>query len=191
MMLAHYRGQVWNASEPARSFGVAHTTVGRYLDVLTETFMARQLPSWHENLRKRQVKAPKVYLRDSGILHALLGLGDREGLEAHPKVGASWEGFALETVVTRLQARPEECFFWATHSGAELDLLIIRGRRRLGFAFKRSSSPSMTRSMEAALEDLRLDALRVVHAGSASYDLTPQVRALAFADLLDELKPLR
>jgi len=190
MMVGHYHGQVWNASEPARSLGVAHTTIARYLDVLTETFMVRQLPSWHENIGKRQVKAPKIYVRDSGILHALLGLLTREELESHPKVGASWEGFALEAVVSRLRAGPDECFFWATHSGAELDLLIVRGRRRLGFEFKRSSAPPVTRSMRTALEDLHLDGLRVVHAGSTSYDLAPRIRALAFADLLDELKAL-
>jgi hypothetical protein len=191
MMVAHYHGQVWSASEPARSFGVAHTTIARYLDILTETFMVRQLPSWHENIGKRQVKAPKVYIRDSGILHGLLGIRTREEIESHPKVGASWEGFALDAVLSRLQARPEECYFWATHSGAELDLLIVRGRRRLGFEFKRTTAPSVTRSMRTALEELHLDGLRVVHAGLTSYDLAPRIRALAFADLQDELKPLR
>src|SRR5207245_1648534 len=131
MMVAHYHGQIWNASELARSFGVAHTTAQRHLDVLTETFMVRQLPSWHENVGKRQVKAPKVFVRDSGMLHALLGLTTAREIDTHPKVGASWEGFALGTVVSRLQAQPEECFFWATHSGAELDLLIVRGNHRL------------------------------------------------------------
>ncbi|MGH9367293.1 MAG: ATP-binding protein, partial [Thermoanaerobaculia bacterium] len=159
MMLAHYHGQVWNSSEFGRSFGVAHTTVQRYLDVLTETFMVRQLQSWHENLRKRQVKAPKVYIRDSGLLHALLGLGTAREIESHPKVGASWEGFAVDAVVSRLGVGPEECFFWATHSGAELDLLVVRGKLRLGFEFKRTTAPAVTRSMRTALGDLGLTEL--------------------------------
>ncbi len=191
MMVAHYHGQVWNASELGRSFGIAHTTVQRYLDVLAETFMVRQLPSWHENIGKRQVKAPKVYIRDSGLLHALLGLGTDREIVSHPKVGASWEGFALETVVARLEARPEECFFWATHQGAELDLLVVRGARRIGFEFKRTTTPSVTRSMRSAQEDLRLSELSVVHAGTRSGSLAPGIRAVAFSRLLDDVQRLR
>ncbi|MGH9259723.1 MAG: ATP-binding protein, partial [Acidimicrobiales bacterium] len=190
MMVAHYHGQVWNASELGRSFGVAHTTVQRYLDVLTETFMVRQLPSWHENIGKRQVKAPKVYVRDSGLLHALLGLATARDIESHPKVGASWEGFALEQVLSRLDARPEECFFWATHGGAELDLLIARGRARLGFEFKRTTTPSVTPSMRVALQDLRLSRLCVVHAGERCYPLDARIRAVALPQLLTELRSL-
>jgi predicted AAA+ superfamily ATPase len=190
MMVAHYHGQIWNASELARSFGVAHTTVQRYLDVLTETFMVRQLPSWHENVGKRQVKAPKVFVRDTGMLHSLLGLTTAREIDMHPKVGASWEGFALSAVVSRLQAQPEECFFWATHSGAELDLLIVRGNNRLGFEFKRSTAPSVTKSMHVAMEDLRLRRLWVVHAGERAFDLTRQMRALPLSRVLEELKPL-
>jgi predicted AAA+ superfamily ATPase len=190
MMVAHYHGQIWNASELARSLGVAHTTVQRYLDVLTETFMVRQLPSWHENIGKRQVKAPKVFVRDSGMLHSLLGLTTAREIDMHPKVGASWEGFALGAVVSRLQAQPEECFFWATHSGAELDLLIVRGNNRLGFEFKRSTAPSVTKSMHVAMEDLRLRRLWVVHAGERAFDLTRQMRALPLSRVLEELKPL-
>lgn len=191
MMLAHYHAQVWNASELARAFAVAHTTVQRYLDVLTATFMVRQLQSWHQNLGKRQVKAPKIYLRDSGLLHALLGLSDANGIETHPKVGASWEGFALEAVIGRLGARPEECFFWATYSGAELDLLVVRGQHRIGVEFKRTTAPAVTRSMHVAADDLRLDRLYVVHAGTHSFELAPGIKAIAFARLLDDLKPLR
>ena len=191
MMLAHYHGQVWNASELARSLGVAHTTVQRYLDVLSETFMVRQLPSWRENVGKRQVKAPKVYVRDSGVLHALLGLATPREIDVHPKVGASWEGFALNTVGARLQAQPEECFFWATYSGAELDLLVVRGNQRLGFEFKRSTTPSVTRSMHIAVQDLRLSRLWVVHAGERAFDLGRQMRALPLSRVLEELKPLR
>jgi hypothetical protein len=187
MMLAHYHGQVWNASELARSFGVGHTTVRRYLDVLTETFLVRQLPSWYENIGKRQVKAPKIYIRDSGLLHALLGLGTAREIDAHPKLGASWEGFALDAVVSRLGARPEECFFWATHAGAELDLLVVRGSRRLGFEFKRTTAPAVTRSMRAALQDLRLDEIAVVHAGSRSSSLDRKIRAISFDRILEDL----
>ena len=191
MMLAHYHGQIWNGSELARAFAVAHTTVQRYLDVLTETFMVRQLQSWHENIGKRQVKAPKVYIRDSGLLHALLGLANARAIDSHPKVGASWEGFALDAVISRLRARPEECFFWATHSGAELDLLVIRGQRRLGFEFKRTTAPTVTKSMRIAQADLGLDQLGVVHAGMYSYELAPGINAIAFNRMLEDLKPLR
>jgi hypothetical protein len=190
MMLAHYHAQVWNASEFARSFGVAHTTVQRYLDVLSATFMVRQLPAWLENIGKRQVKAPKVYLTDSGLLHALLGLGSGRAIESHPKVGASWEGFALDAVVTRLGALPEECHFWAAHSGAELDLLVVRGNVRLGFEFKRTAAPTTTRSMHVALEDLRLSRVDVIHAGSRSFPMHPKIRAIALGRLLEDLKPL-
>ncbi len=190
MMLAHYHGGLWNASELARSLAVAHTTVQRYLDVLTETFMVRQLQSWHENVGKRQVKAPKLYVRDSGLLHALLGLETDDAIESHPKVGASWEGFALDAVVSRLEARPEQCFFWATHSGAELDLLVIRGRRRFGFEFKRTTAPSVTRSMHVALGDLGLEQLVVVHAGTQSFPMDKKIRAVAFRRILEDLRPL-
>lgn len=191
MMLAHYHGQTWNGSELARAFAVAHTTVQRYLDVLTETFMVRQLQSWHENIGKRQVKAPKVYIRDSGLLHALLGLADARAIDSHPKVGASWEGLALNAVISRLGAKPEECFFWATHSGAELDLLVVRGRRRLGCEFKRTTAPTVTKSMRIAQADLGLDQLGVVHAGTYSYELAPGIKAIAFNRILEDLKPLR
>jgi len=190
-MLAHYHGQLWNSSELARSFGVSHKTVQHYLDILTETFMVRQLLPWHENIGKRQVKAPRIYIRDSGVLHALLGLAGPDNIESHPKVGASWEGYALDSVVARLGARPEECFFWRTHTGAELDLLVIRGRMRLGFEFKRTSAPTLTRSMHTALDDLALDRLFLVHAGRHTFDLKPPVRALAFGRILEDLEPLR
>jgi hypothetical protein len=191
MMLAHYHAQVWNASEFARSFGVAHTTVQRYLDLLGATFMVRQLPAWHENIGKRQIKAPKVYLRDSGLLHALLGLGSGDAVESHPKVGASWEGFALDAVVTRLGAQPEECHFWAAHSGAELDLLVVRGNLRVGFEFKRTTAPATTRSMHVALEDLRLSRVDIVHAGTRSFPMHPKIRAIALSRLLEDLEPLK
>lgn len=190
-MLAHYHGQLWNAAEFARAFGVAETTVRRHLDHLVSTFAVRVLPPWHENLGKRQVRAPRVFVSDPGVLHALLGIRDRGDLLAHPKVGASWEGFALEQVVRRLRAEAHECFFWRTHQGAELDLLVVRGRRRLGFEFKRSTSPAMTPSMRSALADLRLDSLTVVHAGRSAFPLAPKVKAIPFAHLLKEIAPLR
>ena len=186
-MLAHYHGQVWNASEFARSFGVADTTVRRYLDLLTATFVVRQLPAWSENIGKRQVKAPKVYLADSGLLHTLLGLETAHDLEGHPKVGASWEGFALAAVIHRLGAQPEECFSWTTHAGAALDLLVVRGRERLGFEFKRSSAAGATRSMHIALHDLRLARLDIVHAGRHTYPLGKGLRAVALSRLLQDL----
>jgi predicted AAA+ superfamily ATPase len=170
-MLAHYHGQIWNASAFASSFGVADTTVRRYLDLMVSAFVAQILLPWSENLGKRQVKSPKVYLRDSGLLHALLGLSTQRDVEGHPICGASWEGFALNAVVHRLGARPEECFFWATHAGAELDLLVVRGRRRLGFEFKRTVAPKVTRSVRTALEDLGLQRLDVIHAGDQTFPL--------------------
>jgi predicted AAA+ superfamily ATPase len=191
MMLAHYHGQIWNASSFASSFGVADTTVRRYLDLLAGTFAVRVLPPWSENISKRQVKSPKVYLADTGVLHALLGLGTRHDLDAHPALGASWEGFALRLVVERLRARADEVFFWATHSGAELDLLVVRGRRRWGFEFKRTSAPAAAASMHTALSDLRLERLDVVHPGHATFPLGPKIRAVALERLGEDLAPLK
>lgn len=190
-MLAHYHAQVWNGSELARAFGVSDTTVRGYLDLLSATFMVRQLPPWAANVGKRQVRAPKVYLRDTGVLHALLGIRSTDDLERHPKVGASWEGFMLAEVVRRVGAGPGECFFWATHGGAELDLLVVRGRRRRGFEFKRTAAPAPTRSMHVALADLELDHLDVVHAGPETYPLAPKIRAVASRRILDDVAPLR
>ena len=190
-MLAHYHGQTWNASEFARSFGVADTTVRGYLDLLTSALVIRQLPPWHENISKRQVRAPKAYIVDSGLLHTLLNLRTLEALERHPKVGASWEGFILEQIIRVLAAKPEECFFWATYAGAELDLLIVRGQQRLGFEIKRTSSPRATSSMRSALSDLKLQRLDVLHAGEKTFLLGENIRAVAVTRLLDDLTPLR
>lgn len=188
-MLAHYHGQIWNASEFGRSFGVADNTVRTYLDLLTSAFVVRQLHPWHENLKKRQVKSPKVYLTDSGLLHTLLGLDDLTALNAHPKSGASWEGFVLSQIIARLEVRPEECHFWATHGGAELDLLVVRGRKRWGFEIKRTSTPGITPSMRTGMSDLKLQRLFVVHAGPSSFDLAENLRAIAISDLLEEIQP--
>jgi predicted AAA+ superfamily ATPase len=190
-MLAHSHGRIWNGAELGRAFGVAHTTVRRYLDLLTGGFVVRQLLPWHANIGKRQVKTPKVYIADSGLLHTLLGIETRDALESHPAVGASWEGFALEMVTGLLRPRSEDCYFWGTHMGAELDLLIRRGTAALGFEFKRTDAPALTRSMRVALEDLRLDHLYVVHPGAGTFPLTPLVTALALQQAPSVLRPLR
>jgi predicted AAA+ superfamily ATPase len=189
-MLAHYHGQTWNASEFARSFGVADTTIRGYLDKLASALVVRTLQPWHENIGKRQVRAPKIYIADSGLLHTLLNLPEQADLEAHPKMGASWEGFVLEQVRHRLGVHPDECFFWATYAGAELDMLIVRGRVRLGFEVKRTTMPRITPSMRHALDDLKLQHLDVIHAGDATFPLADNVRALALSRLLEDLKPL-
>jgi hypothetical protein len=180
-MLAHYHGQVWNAADPARSLGVNESTVRRHLDWLTQTYMVRQLQPWYENLGKRQVKAPKIYFRDSGLLHALLGIRDEQGLLTHPRSGASWEGFVLEQVL-RI-AQPEEAYFWATHAGAELDLLAIKYGRRVGFEFKRADAPSLTPSMRIAMGDLKLERLLVVYPGSRRYTLAEGIEVIPAADV--------
>lgn len=189
-MLAHYHGQTWNASEFARSFGVTDTTVRNYLDLLSSALVVRQFPPWHENIKKRQVKAPKVYLKDSGVLHSLLNLRSLKDLEGHPKIGASWEGFVLEQIIRQLGASTNECFFWATHSGAELDLLIVRGRKRLGFEIKRTSSPKITPSMRMALQDLNLQRLYIIHAGEESFRMHNKIHAVSILNLLTDLHPL-
>lgn len=189
-MVAHYHGQIWNASEFGRAFGVSDTTVRRYLDQLVSTFALRLLPPWHENISKRQVRAPRAFVSDPGLLHTLLGLESAADVLGHAKVGASWEGFVIEQVIRQLRARPEECFFWRTHTGAELDLLVVRGRRRFGFEIKRTTSPAMTPSMRTALADLKLNSLTVMHAGESTFPLERQVRAVAFGALLTELEPL-
>jgi predicted AAA+ superfamily ATPase len=186
-MLAHYHGQTWNGSELARAFGVSQPTVQRYRDLLAGAYVLRILRPWSENVGKRIVKSPKVYIRDSGILHTLLGLADRESLFGHPKVGASFEGLVVELLTRRLRAEPEECFFWATHAGAELDLLVISGDIRLGFEVKRTTSPKVTKSMTSARETLGLELVRVVHAGRDSYPLQEGFRAVSVHQLLDEV----
>jgi predicted AAA+ superfamily ATPase len=190
-MLAHYHGQTWNASEFARSFGVADTTVRNYLDLLTSALVVLQLPPWHENISKRQVKAPKIYIADSGLLHSLLNLKTLRDLEGHPKLGASWEGFVLQQIIRQIGARSDECFFWATHAGAELDLLVKRGQYCLGFEIKRTSSPRITPSMRNAMVDLKLKRLDLVHAGDVTFPMGKNIRAVALPRLLDDLPPLK
>lgn len=190
-MVAHYHAQTWNGAEIARAFGIGESSVRRYLDLLTGALVLRQLPPWHANLSKRQVRSPKVFVDDSGLLHTLLGVESSGDLAGHPKVGASWEGFLVKEIIERLNAREEECYFWATQAGAELDLLIVSGQRRLGFEIKRTTAPRLTRSMAVVLEDLDLERLDVVHAGEATFPLAQKVRAVSVSALLDQLEPLR
>jgi predicted AAA+ superfamily ATPase len=182
-MLAHYHGQRWNASEIARAMGLSDKTTRSYLDILSGTFMVRQLQPWFENLQKRQVKAPKVYLRDSGILHTLLNLPDWRTLAGHPKVGASWEGFALEQFIQAI--RPPEAYFWATHTGAELDLVIPWRGRKFGCEFKFNEAPTATRSMHAALTTLALEHLWVIHPGETSFPIHERITAWSINRLED------
>ncbi|MBW4051138.1 MAG: ATP-binding protein [Proteobacteria bacterium] len=189
-MLAHHHAQLWNASEIGRSFGVADTTVRNYLDKLTDALVVRQLKPWHENLGKRQVKSPKIFIRDSGLLHALLDLPTKRDIEGHPKLGASWEGFIIDQLVQHLGVHPEETYHWRTHQGAELDLLVVRGGLRLGFEVKRTVAPTLTPSMRSAMHDLKLKSLTVVHAGDQTFPLSQQVQAVAFRDVLNAVVPL-
>jgi len=181
-MVAHYHGQIWNAAELARALAVNESTVRRHLDIMTGVFMVRQLPPWFENLGKRQVKSPKVYIRDTGLLHTLLGIGTPLDLEHHPKVGASWEGYAVEEILKALQ--PDEAYFWATHQGAELDLLLFKRGRRVGVECKRADAPVFTPSMRIAVDDLKLDELLVVYPGENGYALAPKVRVVPLAELV-------
>ncbi len=188
-MVAHYHGQVWNAAQLARSLGASENTARRYLDILAGAFMVRVLAPWFENVGKRQVKAPKIYLRDTGLLHALLQIGTLRELEAHPQLDASWEGFALENVVSLLDTR--DVYFWATHGGAELDLLVTLGGRRYGFEFKYRDAPARTRSMLIAREDLGLEHLWVVYPGSTEYALDETIDVVPLGSiprLADELR---
>jgi predicted AAA+ superfamily ATPase len=180
-MLAHYHGQTWNASELARSMGLTDKTVRSYLDVLTGTFVVRQLQPWYENIGKRQVKAPKIYLRDSGILHGLLNLPDFHSLSGHPRVGASWEGFTLEQILQNI--RPPQAFFWATHTGAELDLFLSYRGRRYGVEFKFSEAPKITKSMRIALDDLNLDHLWIIYPGQDSYPVDDKISVRSVNDI--------
>ncbi len=177
-MVAHYHAQRWNAAQVGRSLGVSAPTVRRYLDTLTDALVVRQLAPWFENLKKRQVRAPKVYLTDTGLLHALLGLATRSELFGHPSAGGSWEAFAMQEVVRVLDVPWDRCYYWATQQGAELDLLVFRGGRRLGFEFKRTSAPRTTRSMHSALEDLALQRLYVVFPGKTRFPLHERIEAV-------------
>ena len=179
--MAHHHGQTWNAADAARTLGASEATVRRYLDLLTDAFMIRQLQPWHANLRKRQVKSPKVYVRDSGVLHTLLGIARPKDLVTHPKVGGSWEGFVIEQV---LRSEPhDQAFFWATHQGAEIDLILRRGDRLVGVECKRADAPKVTPSIRNALTDLGLERVAVVYPGDRRYPLADEVEAVPVSQL--------
>ena len=186
-MLAHWHGQVWNGSEFGRAFGVSDTTARRYLDQMTSALVVRQLRPWLANIGKREVRSPKVYLRDSGMLHHLLGVRTLESVVRHPKCGASWEGWVLEQLAALLDLEPREMFFWGLHTGGELDLIVHRAGRLTGYEIKRSSAPKMTRSIRSAIELLNPTEIVVVHAGERSYELADRVRAAPAAQVFAEL----
>jgi len=187
-MVAHYHGQVWNAAQFARSLGTSENTARRYLDILAGAYMVRVLPPWFENIRKRQVKAPKIYIRDSGILHALLQLPTLQDLHGHPQLGASWEGFALEHVIGALKTR--DAYFWATHGGAELDLLTLVRGKRYGFEFKYADAPGRNRSMHAAIEDLGLEHLWVIYPGQQEYALDARISVIPIDRVLNLVRSM-
>jgi predicted AAA+ superfamily ATPase len=187
LMLSHYHGQILNSSELARSLQISDHTVRRYIDILVGTFMVRQLHPWFENISKRQVKSPKIYLRDSGILHALLGIRDFNELHTYPKIGAFWEGFALEEIIKQYHAS-EESYFWATQSGAELDLLIVKEGKKMGFEFKYVDAPRITSSMRIASETLKLDHLYLVYPGQHTFPLADDMTALGIKGLHEFLQ---
>ncbi len=180
-MLAHYHGQVWNAAEAARALGLGESTARRYLDLLVDALMARQLQPYFANIAKRQVKSPKIYMRDSGLLHSLLGVEDMKSLMVHPKVGASWEGFVIEQILTTVPH--DEAFFWATHQGAEMDLILRRGTELLGIECKRADAPRLTPSISVALEDLGLSRVAVIYPGIKRYPISERVEAIPLSQL--------
>jgi predicted AAA+ superfamily ATPase len=180
-MVAHYHGQIWNSAEPARALGVSESTTRRYLDLLTDAFMIRQLQPYHANLKKRQVKSPKIYVRDSGLLHQLLGIDSIKSLYSHPKVGASWEGFVIEQML--MMEPHDEVFFWATHQGAEIDLILRRGDDLYGVECKRADTPRLTPSIRIALDDLKLKHVFVIYPGTQRFPLATQVEAVPLREL--------
>lgn len=184
MMLAHYHGQLVNFSELGRSFGAADTTIRRYLDILEATFMIRLLQPWHENVSKRQVKAPKLYLRDSGLFHTLMGIPDHAALTRHPKLAASWEGFALEEIIRHHRFTRGETWFWATHGGGEVDLFLLTDQGRVGYEIKYTDQPRATRSMHTAMEVLQLNELKIVYPGDREFPLTEKIRAVGLSSLV-------
>ena len=177
-MLAHYHANRWNGAEIGRALGASAPTVNTYVDALVDSLVVRKLLPWYENLKKRQVRAPKVYVADTGLLHALLGIESESALMGHPKSGASWEGFAMQEIVWTLGVDWDRCHYWATHRGAELDLLVMDGGRRIGFEFKRTSAPAMTRSMHSALSDLKLDRLYLVFPGDSRFRIHERAEAV-------------
>jgi len=188
IMMTAYHGNIFNASELGRSLGLSGPTIKRYLDILTGTFMIRQLQPWFENIVKRQVKSPKIYFRDSGLFHTLLGTNEEEEIFHHPKLGASWEGFALESVIRAHELSPEECFFWGIHEQAELDLLLFLKGKRVGFEFKWADAPKLTKSMMTAFTTLELSECYVIYPGEKSYPLAENIFAVGLTKYLAEQK---
>ncbi len=187
-MVAHYHGQIWNSAEPARSLNISETSVRRYLDLLSDVFMIRSLPPWHANLKKRQVKSPKIYFRDTGLLHQLLGIRSEQELLSHPKSGASWEGYAIEEILRAVE--PDEAYFWATHQGAEMDLILIKHGRMYGVECKRVDVPKLTPSIKIALADLELECVAVVYPGPQRYPLADRVEAVPLSAVPQGLEGL-
>ncbi|MBI5471640.1 MAG: ATP-binding protein [Ignavibacteriae bacterium] len=187
-IVAQYHGQIWNSAEPARTLGVSEPTIRRYLDLLTDLFMIRQLQPWYSNIKKRQVKTPKTYFRDTGLLHQLLGIRTHNELLRHPKCGSSWEGYVVEECITTLQ--PDEVFFWATHNGAEIDLVMHKRGQRLGVECKRTDAPRLTPSIRTAIEDINLDRVAVIYPGKRRYSLGPRVEAVPFEAIVNGMKGL-
>ena len=180
-MLANYHGQIWNASDFARSMGLSDKTVRSYLDILTGTYMIRQLQPWYENIKKRQVKAPKIYLRDAGLLHNLLNLPDLHTLRAHPRIGASWEGFCIEQIVQVVE--PQQAYFWSTHSGPEIDLFFIHHSKRYGVEIKFSETPKITKSLLAAIHDLKLEHAWIVYPGKEQYPVHEKITVIPLKNI--------
>lgn len=185
-MLAHSNAQIWNAADPARSLGMSQPTIRSYLDILTGVFMVRQLQPWHANIKKRQVKAPKIYIRDTGILHALLGLKTESDLLGYPRCGASWEGYVIEEVIRAVE--PDDVYFWATHNGAEIDLIFLKAGKMYGVECKRADAPDATPSMRIALEDLKLKHIFVIYPGQQHYLVHKQIEVLSLEAFLGKLK---
>ena len=187
-MLAHYHGQIFNANEIARSLGISVMTVKRYLDILTGVFMIRQVEPWFGNIKKRQIKSPKIYFYDTGILHSLLGIRTKNDLSAHPKYGASWEGFVMEEIIRSINIR--EVYFWGTHQGAEIDLIFNKGGKMYGVEIKRTDAPTVTPSMRIALEDLKLERIAVVYPGNRYYSIHDKIDAVPFNNILNGMEGL-
>ncbi len=183
-MLTHVHGNLLNSSELARSFGVADTTIKRYLDILSGTFMTRQLQPYFSNTKKRLVKSPKIYFRDTGLLHYLLGIRGKEDLETNLKLGASWEGFALEQVISIKKAHSNNCFFWAIHNQGEIDLLIEKGNKLEAFEFKYSANPSISKSMKLALKELPIDKITIVSPVESSFMLSKEILVSPLSEVL-------
>lgn len=186
-MLSHYHAQIWNGSELGRAFGVSHHSVRRYLEALEGTYMIRALQPWQASIKKRQVKSPEVYFRDTGILHRYLNVATLHELERHPKIGASWEGFMIESVIDALDLEGRECYSWATHAGAEIDLVVQRGSELRRIEVKRSAAPSLTKSMQTALEELGLSRIDVIHAGEHSFPLARRIHAVPATRIYEDL----